>query len=749
MSVRIGIDLGTTNSAAAMVYDDGPHLIPRAGTDRVFLQSVVWFRWKEGLADIRVGKDAVQANGRVVRSIKRLMGRTYDAAMSEHAQDHFMPPLSLERRLANDLRLSIEGNDASRHSYWPQEICALILKDIKRQAEEKLEVAVDGAVITVPAYFGDSHRAATLDAARRAGIRVLEPLIDEPSAAALAFARVVAVPRAEPLLVVDWGGGTLDVTVLMNDGGAWTQLRIDGDLNLGGDDIDRALAQSVLKRKGHPEEFLEDNETAYPLVNMARTAKELLSSSTSATFICSVRDPESLRTTVISDQLTRKDFEDVTARFVDSAINVVQRCLDSPDVPVSEIRKILLVGGSTFIPSFRQRLSALLPKARLHTEVDPMQVVALGAAIYAEMQAGDLLRMCPYGYAVKDRDGELHEVIPPDQDIPTPEHLPYKVQPEPETAYDGQTVYRLMLQPFSRISRGLKQLSPGSAIRVFGREFPPRPSGSKLECHLWLDVNKVVRARVRLKGAEETREMKQISGAETGPEALATELMDCCLEVEALLERNAGNQGPLLQQLRGEWERAGTLLNADIPEESEAVLASLRGLIDQISIPHTRTDIKAGFDMEERKRVLGWVSVFEQDMLPKYWPILDDEERKASIESIRRLRIMEETRAPSAELTAVFDELIVLLENMRIGPILAGYRKARVLGVPSRISDELIELCDQAEEHYTLGEQPAFRKTCEALDSKVKEANERWVAWRETSGVEIVSPDLVVNKANG
>ena len=135
MSVRIGIDLGTSNSAAAMIYNDGPQIISRDQTDqRVFFRSVVWFRWETGLDDICVGNP--QEFGRVVRSIKRLMGRTYEEAIHERAPDHFKPPLSLEGRLSNDLNLVIQGDDGTRHSFWPHELSAQILKKIKYESEK-------------------------------------------------------------------------------------------------------------------------------------------------------------------------------------------------------------------------------------------------------------------------------------------------------------------------------------------------------------------------------------------------------------------------------------------------------------------------------------------------------------------------------------------------------------------------------------------------------------------------------------
>jgi molecular chaperone DnaK (HSP70) len=742
MNVRIGIDLGTTNSAAAMVYDDGPHVIPRDGNnlDQVFIPSLVWLDWENGFDDVIVGAKAVQpGRSRIIRSIKRLMGRTYDKAIEEKANDHFKKPLSLERRLKNDLQLVI-ASDKGERRYWPQEISALILKEIVNQVEEKMKVVVDGAVITVPAYFGHSHRAATLEAARLAGIRVIEPLIDEPSAAALALSLKIQVPRAEPLLVVDWGGGTLDVTVLMNDGPTWIQLNIDGDLSLGGEDLDIALAKHVLARKRLPETLLEDNEGRFRLLDAARSTKEMLSTALSAPFACIIRDPELLRTTQVTDRLTREDFEAVAEPFISHVIELVQRCLDHPAVPVNRIRKVLLVGGSTFIPLLRRRLGALLPDARIHNEkdVNPMEAVALGAALYAEMNADNLRQICPQGYEVIGHNGVHREGIPPGQDIPTPEHHPYTIKAI--TAYGNQTVFKLTFVPYTMHPSGLKTLEP--PFSAYGRDFPRRPLGSKVECELRLDANKVVLACFRLEGMEETQKADMISLWGLGFDADMSELKDCCLDVEALLEANIDIDGPLLQQLRTEWEKAMTLWDTRDSDEVGFVLNTLKELVMELET--CISDPRAGSEEAAKDRVHGWVEFYERDMLPKYLHLLDEEERRVSFESIRRIRVMGQTGVPVAELIAELGEFDEQLQKMHIGPVLVAYRESAILGVPSRIKEELRELCDRAVQSYASGDHASFERRCEKLVPKKVEADERWRKWHANPAVVIVDSNLVV-----
>jgi molecular chaperone DnaK (HSP70) len=254
---RIGIDLGTTNTVAAMVYDDGAHVIPR-GRGRL-IPSAVHFRWQEGEQDVAVGEEAEKwmAEGRVVRSVKRLMGRTYSEALRQGSERYFpleagAPGASvrLVRRGENDVGLAIGVAGAGERTLWPHEVSAWVLREARSHAERSLGRPIEAAAITVPAYFRDPHRAATLDAARLAGIDVWGELLDEPSAAALAFAPVVGFKPGEPVLVVDWGGGTLDVTVQMSRGAEWYQAAIGGDIVLGGDDLDLALAEWALDRAG-------------------------------------------------------------------------------------------------------------------------------------------------------------------------------------------------------------------------------------------------------------------------------------------------------------------------------------------------------------------------------------------------------------------------------------------------------------------------------------------------------------------
>ena len=521
MGTRIGIDLGTTNSAAAMVYDDGPHIIPRGRAE--LTPSVVFYRWQSSLDDVVVGKEADNfIHPRVIHSIKRLMGRTYEKALEEGADGY---PVGgwLDRRYQNDLVLSIPDDDEQRHNLWPHEISAKILSHIKAHAESDLGVPVEKAVITVPAYFQDPHRAATLEAAKLAGIEVWEPLLDEPTAAALAFGRSIGVSIDEPLLVVDWGGGTFDVTLLANHGRDWMQLGVGGDLNLGGDDVDAVLARLALERKGLPDELLKDLTVSHTLSREARRVKHRLTDKEEATFSCVFPNPLTGDNEAVSMLIQRSDLEDRVLSLVERGLATIEPCLQSGNLPLADVRKVLLVGGSSRLPLFRRKLEELLPNARMHDEVDPMHAVALGAAIYASQERPDIARLCPYGYAIRHRT-ELIEVIPPDMEVPTPLEVPFRPDCTLRTTYDGQSLYRVQLYRFTR-HESLRNVSSPSLERLFARNMPPSPAGSEVGLELWLDENKVLHARMFPPGDGPPRDVEASMG-EIGKNAVRTTLMD-------------------------------------------------------------------------------------------------------------------------------------------------------------------------------------------------------------------------------
>ena len=732
---RIGIDLGTTNTLAALVYDDGPHVIPRGAGESV--PSVVQYPEGDEGDEVVVGRLAGNETERVVRSVKRLMGRTYSEAMSEGAPKYFRDSVSLARLGGNDLALELSGDSGSTRRLWPHEVSARILAHVRRQAESALQAKVDSAVITVPAYFRDPHRSATLDAARAAGLEVAGgDLLDEPSAAALAFAPVVGLGAGEPVLVVDWGGGTFDVTVQSHDGHqGWLQRAIDGDLVLGGDDLEQDLLEHVATTFPFLHEVMHDETAYWPLREAARQTKEALSERLEAAFTCTVFHPETGRPLAAALTVTRAAFEARIEARLRRVVEVVERCLSKPDVDRSSILKVLLVGGSSRIPAFRSRVQALLPKARLHDDVDPMEAVALGAAIYANDRP-EIGRICPYGYAFVDEEGGVHDVIPPESPIPTPEygHFGFRF----ETRYAAQTVYRVTLRAYTEASA---RRSFHERQRLFARGMPPSPAGTGIDAEIWLDEHKKPQVACYVQGDMEPRRME---GREEGPEELFMRLSSLGLEAEAKIEANQAAGGELIDSLRGALGLGTAATESRDRAQAEGAVQLLQDNLEQLDAKRAAgQEDHLSIDEKAQRRAMEWVPIFENEILPKFWDLLSADQRAGAIERLRAVRVMAQTGAPANSILSSLDEVKEQLFATEGGPLVRAWYGSYLLGMPDRIASDLRTRALRCRAVWT-GDPSERRAALAALHETLAESDAALKRYRATSSVVDASPDLVI-----
>src|SRR5471030_2864888 len=420
-TLAVGIDLGTTNSVVAIARDGVPAAL-HDETGRALVPSVVAYPAAGG---VLVGEEARLLTAReprnVVASVKRLMGR---GASDLHAVAGVLPyEIEAGTGQTDMVKLRIGGKARS-----PVEISAEILKALRTRAEAALEKPVERAVITVPAYFDDSARTATRDAARVAGLEVLR-LVNEPTAAALAYG---LDKGSEGLYAVyDLGGGTFDFSLLRLEKGVFQVLATGGDTALGGDDFDRAIAERMLaERKKDGLADVVDEGAVKAALALARVMKEQLSD----------RDQTSGRLELAGvpsfHALARSDFDAMIAGGVKRTLDIARNVLADADMAVGDVNGVVLVGGSTRIPLVRAEVAAMIGKPPL-TDIDPDEVVALGAALQAEALTGGsetlLLDVTPLSLGLETMGSLVEKVVPRNTPIPV------QLAQEFTTYQDGQS----------------------------------------------------------------------------------------------------------------------------------------------------------------------------------------------------------------------------------------------------------------------------------------------------------------------
>jgi molecular chaperone DnaK len=390
MARAIGIDLGTTNSAACVVEGGEPRILLNTYNEELTPSIVAFQRYEDDeRGDTVVGTAAREQAKLFARdtivSIKRLMGRPFSDANVQKQKER----VSYEIVEAEEPNRGLAAVRMGGQVMLPQEVSGLILADIKRSAEVSLGEPVTHAVITVPAYFGEPERAATRDAGHKAGL-VVKTLLAEPTAAALAFGTQVSCEEGKFVLVYDMGGGTFDISILSLVGNSFNVMEVSGDHFLGGDDFDDAIAAMIMDHMKAKCGVDLGGDFAFRIVakRAAEQAKKALSGQDSAVVLVPEAAKVDGKVINIHMQLTRADFERTIRKYVDRAKELVLEALKHQCLTPELISDVLLVGGSTAIPLVANSMVELFGQNKIRRNVNPMQCVALGAGILAARMAG-------------------------------------------------------------------------------------------------------------------------------------------------------------------------------------------------------------------------------------------------------------------------------------------------------------------------------------------------------------------------
>jgi molecular chaperone DnaK len=501
MSKILGIDLGTTNSAMAIIEAGEPKIVENSEGTRTTPSIVAISKTKERLVGQIAKRQAVTNPTNTIYGIKRFMGHNYDDAAVQ--KDREIVPYEIKKGEDGGAVVTMDGKD-----YRPEEVSAMILTKLKNDAEAKLGEKITEAVITVPAYFNDSQRKATQDAGKIAGLEV-KRIINEPTAAALAYG--FNKKKDEKIVVYDFGGGTFDVTVLEVGDDVVEVQSTDGDAHMGGRDIDQGIVRFLIDefKKAEGVDLGKDKLALQRLDEAAEKAKHELSSTTETDINIPFISQGSDGPLHLDVKLTRAKLEELAHEFVDKSIEITKRALEASGLKKEDIDEIILVGGQTRMPIIQKKVQELFGKEP-NRSINPDEVVALGAAIQAGIFQGDvqditLVDVIPLSLAIETMGGVATKLIEKNTHIPTQKSQIFS------TAADNQTSTEI------HITQGERPMSADNkSLGKFVLDgIPPAPRGvPQIEVTFDVDSNGVlnVTAKDKASGKEQSIRIEATSG---------------------------------------------------------------------------------------------------------------------------------------------------------------------------------------------------------------------------------------------
>ena len=563
MAKTIGIDLGTTNSCVSVMEGGEPVVIPNAEGMRTTPSVVAFSKDGERIVGEPAKRQAVTNPDRTIASIKREMGR-----------DH---------------KVTIDGKD-----YSPQEISAIILQKLKSDAEAYLGDTVTEAVITVPAYFTDAQRQATKDAGKIAGLNV-KRIINEPTAAALAYG-LDKTDHEEKILVFDLGGGTFDVSILEIGDGTFEVLSTSGNNQLGGDDFDEVLVNYIADefKKTEGVDLRQDKMSLQRLKDAAEKAKKELSSTLNTNvnlpFITATAEgPKHLNM-----DITRAKFEELTAFLVEKTMEPTRKALADSGLSISEIDKVILVGGSTRIPAVQEAIKKFTGKEP-HKGINPDECVAIGAAIQAGVLAGDvkdvlLLDVTPLSLGIETLGGVFTKIIERNTTIPTKKSQVFSTAADNQTAVDIHVLQGERSMAGDNVTLGRFQLM----------DIPAAPRGiPQIEVTFDIDSNGIVHVGAKDLGTGKEQKITITSSTNLSDEEINKKVKEAEMHAEEDKKKKekmeALNQAEsTIYQTEKTIKDMGDKVSAAEKEAVEAAIAGLKEVKDKADV--TGEQIRAEID---------------------------------------------------------------------------------------------------------------------------------------------------------
>ena len=499
MSKIIGIDLGTTNSCVSVLEGGEPTVITNPEGGRTTPSVVAFSKDEDRLVGQTAKRQAVTNPENTIFSIKRFMGRMFKEVSNEISE----VPYNVDKN--SNGAVIVKANEKE---YTPPEISAMVLQKLKQDAEEYLGSKISDAVITVPAYFNDSQRQATKDAGKIAGLNVRR-IINEPTAAALAYG--MDKKKDEKIAVFDLGGGTFDVSILELGDGVFEVKASNGDGHLGGDDFDQKVINWIAEefKKSDGIDLREDPMALQRLKEAGEAAKKELSSSKQTDINLPFVTADASGPKHLNLNLTRAKFDELVNDLVDRTIDPCKKAMSDAGLSPSDIDEVILVGGSTRIPSIQEKVKEIFGKEP-NKSVNPDEVVALGAAIQGGVLAGDvddvlLLDVTPLSLGIETLGSVSTKLIERNTTIPTKKSQVFS------TAADNQTTVEI------HVLQGEREMA--SDNKTIGRfhlsDIPPSPRGvPQIEVTFDIDANGIlnVGAQDKATGKEQSIRIEASSG---------------------------------------------------------------------------------------------------------------------------------------------------------------------------------------------------------------------------------------------